>query len=417
MKRLLILYSFLLLCFNSFAQLNINGDFSINSGNNIPGSPGTVCETFTNGSIPHWWRIYGTPDFTGDCNPNYLHMWTEMGQGEGIATDYTFLAGYTYTVKIGVVQWHHDVPTDPGDQLEVSVTTTLPYASWAGGCGNNIASVFSGITKQVVHDWTTTDIGNPNCSSITELSIDFVPSFNCNYLCIYPTSSGEQAAEDVTLTHVYINRTCNDKNEKLYLANNIVESFTGYTNIWAGNTCIPGYPAFMSVTPTGVTVLGASNQITLVPEFYANRTSGSSGYFLATVDPSYACGQFPVAGKLINSGSHINRNITNDRNKSLSNANLSGNTSLSTNSISNVTEYSLSPNPTNGLVNIQVPNGVSTSVTATVVDILGRKLYSNDYNTKNFQIDLSNYPHGIYEITLSTDGNGGISKTYKVVYN
>jgi uncharacterized surface protein with fasciclin (FAS1) repeats/plastocyanin len=79
-------------------------------------------------------------------------------------------------------------------------------------------------------------------------------------------------------------------------------------------------------------------------------------------------------------------------------------------------ELSIYPNPSSGLFNIQF-NSDEESVELLVTNVLGNKVFSTSLNTKeqnNIRLDLSNYPQGIYNLTLKTTMN---IKTYKLVYS
>jgi hypothetical protein len=70
-----------------------------------------------------------------------------------------------------------------------------------------------------------------------------------------------------------------------------------------------------------------------------------------------------------------------------------------------VASYNVYPNPSNGLVNLEL--GVSTNATVKVVDITGQTVYAA---TESFtagraqRIDLSNQAKGIYILTVEADG-------------
>jgi uncharacterized surface protein with fasciclin (FAS1) repeats len=92
--------------------------------------------------------------------------------------------------------------------------------------------------------------------------------------------------------------------------------------------------------------------------------------------------------------------------------NLCGTSSIYENDI----ELSIYPNPSSGLFNIQF-NSDEESVELLVTNVLGNKVFSTSLNTKeqnNIRLDLSNYPQGIYNLTLKTTMN---IKTYKLVYS
>ena len=77
---------------------------------------------------------------------------------------------------------------------------------------------------------------------------------------------------------------------------------------------------------------------------------------------------------------------------------LCGTSSIDENGI----EISIYPNPSSGLFNIQ-SNSNGGDVELLLTNILGNKVFSTSLNTKehkNILLDLSNYPQGIYNLTL-----------------
>src|SRR4051812_15323285 len=94
MKRFLFFLILVNCCQYIKAQVNINPDFYINSGNNT----NTPCPTFLPGSVPGWDRTHGTPSFvSGDV----LYFYSVDQNGDGISTPYTFQQNATYKIRVG----------------------------------------------------------------------------------------------------------------------------------------------------------------------------------------------------------------------------------------------------------------------------------------------------------------------------
>lgn len=74
------------------------------------------------------------------------------------------------------------------------------------------------------------------------------------------------------------------------------------------------------------------------------------------------------------------------------------------------TNINLYPNPTDGKVNIDLPNGVVSTIT--VLDLTGKKLLEQVAN-QTMAIDLSRYSNGLYLIKI-TDQNGKLLATDKI---
>ena len=65
------------------------------------------------------------------------------------------------------------------------------------------------------------------------------------------------------------------------------------------------------------------------------------------------------------------------------------------------------PNPTTGLITIDLKNNLETKVIIT--DIFGRKLTGNIYRQPFIKIDLKDYPDGFYMVTL-INKNGNLTR-------
>ncbi len=61
------------------------------------------------------------------------------------------------------------------------------------------------------------------------------------------------------------------------------------------------------------------------------------------------------------------------------------------------------PNPTNGLVSIEVENATAVSVT----DLQGRVISQHELQPGTSQLDLQNLPDGVYFVK---EGNGTVKK-------
>jgi hypothetical protein len=66
-----------------------------------------------------------------------------------------------------------------------------------------------------------------------------------------------------------------------------------------------------------------------------------------------------------------------------------------------LTAIAVHPNPTNGLVNIQMPNNMIVN-SATITDVTG-KVMSVNVNANTNTVNISNYASGVYFLNLTTD--------------
>jgi len=75
-------------------------------------------------------------------------------------------------------------------------------------------------------------------------------------------------------------------------------------------------------------------------------------------------------------------------------------------------KFILFPNPTNGIINIDLGKNNLNNTNLKVIDIFGKVIYNTQITTQKTSINLSNYSKGIYLIQFSNQ-NG--NKVYKVI--
>jgi len=76
--------------------------------------------------------------------------------------------------------------------------------------------------------------------------------------------------------------------------------------------------------------------------------------------------------------------------------------------IESVSEFKIYPNPTNGMLNIYIPEYSSANIT--IIDLTGKMLLNKDINSENTAFDLSEYSKGIYLVKLVIDNKVNNSK-------
>ncbi|HIB36433.1 reprolysin-like metallopeptidase [Mesonia sp.] len=86
--------------------------------------------------------------------------------------------------------------------------------------------------------------------------------------------------------------------------------------------------------------------------------------------------------------------------------------SLSTDNNEFANTINISPNPSNGIINVNLPQASSES-NFVIYDLLGRKLKSIDSKGLNSQIDISSLPNGVYLLEINSNGNTATKKIIK----
>ena len=76
-------------------------------------------------------------------------------------------------------------------------------------------------------------------------------------------------------------------------------------------------------------------------------------------------------------------------------------------------DFNISPNPSSGIFNIDFNSNLSGHYFISVVDVLGREVYSNQNAVKQgerLSIDISEYPKGMYSVILRSDSDAIVKK-------
>ena len=73
--------------------------------------------------------------------------------------------------------------------------------------------------------------------------------------------------------------------------------------------------------------------------------------------------------------------------------------------------FSISPNPSNGLFNIEM-NSSDKALTVSVQNVLGKEILTSEMNDGKFQVNLINEANGVYFITINNQSN---SSTLRVI--
>ncbi|MFT5822712.1 MAG: hypothetical protein ACI8ZM_003969 [Crocinitomix sp.] len=174
--------------------LNVNGDFATYTG---PIPPGSDKNNWINSNLDNWSVSNGTPTFS----PTQMWMWSYYGRGEGVYTDFNFIAGETYTVCYRLFR-SFDASTS--SVFRVTATNGLtPHAS-GGPLGTTIPTPPGPSMSLNTQDWLGTGVGV--WETITET---FVAGANYSQLWFYPYLAGapspNQAAvtiDDICIIHI-----------------------------------------------------------------------------------------------------------------------------------------------------------------------------------------------------------------------
>jgi hypothetical protein len=154
--------------------LNVNGDFESFTGPIIT-SPNTASNAWINDDLDNWYVSHGSPT-TGSSPTTNMWMWSYYGTGEGVYTEYSFVAGQTYELCYSV--WR-DGTSNPTSEVRVELSNGLtPQYS----TGTTVPTP-AGNQSLTTQPWT----GTGSWVTITET---FTASNNYNQLWFYPYLAG-----------------------------------------------------------------------------------------------------------------------------------------------------------------------------------------------------------------------------------
>ena len=82
-----------------------------------------------------------------------------------------------------------------------------------------------------------------------------------------------------------------------------------------------------------------------------------------------------------------------------------------TDEFEDLVKVQLYPNPTEGMVTLEISGNHSSEVEVVVMNILGKEVLKKDFHTTELlQIDMSEHVSGMYIVKLIVDGNEIVKK-------
>jgi len=89
-----------------------------------------------------------------------------------------------------------------------------------------------------------------------------------------------------------------------------------------------------------------------------------------------------------------------------------GDSSVSIQEKENIKKVNIYPNPTNGMINIDLSNNDLTNGSIAIINLLGEIIYYKKISTSKINVDIGNYPAGVYLVKFS---NNSSNKVFKVI--
>lgn len=387
-------YSILiLLTFNrSASQCLDNSDFATYNTSYFT-DIGGYCPYWNTGGVANWTRSHGTPSLSiqSPAANNFVYLWAQKQGavllGEGIFGGFTSTASvsYTVTIKINV--------TDPGNvgDLRIYAATGLTQPGTPAACGGQLPTTSPSQLYQIAI------ISERNAGWKT-YEYQYTPSSTFNQIWLFPTTTSSFYQYEVLVDFVKICLTpC--LNTAIYNTGQIPTGTTTRGNIFLGSSTGTGGSGTVSVSGTTNTILVAANEIFIRPEFQATV---STAYFHARIDPCYN----PNAPYTLYENYYEEENTIAD-NPDYERDDGPGDeergfhkevTRVISNRIANI-----SPNPSTGLLTINLDRNKESNVTIELYNSTGNKLLRKENTLSNVNVlslDLSSYDSGYYIIKV-----------------
>ncbi|XZF13329.1 T9SS type A sorting domain-containing protein [Chitinophagaceae bacterium MMS25-I14] len=382
----------------SHAQMMVNGDFAINSGNTQydcqwNGTTQSVGPSIN--KVQNWMTSFGTPWFTmlGTTAqfPSTIMMTSAEETGEGITGYYPFKAGRTYHIYIGFSSLPHP------ENFEIWLTQN-PETN-LGQC-YSICSSANTISGQAPNLWAAggNRVWGKGSNALVPCNIDsplkvgnnmftYTPTQDWNWIQLYSWHTGCYD-DDLYLNYVWIFPDCiND----LYLNAAPDNYYAGYSNIWIGSQYGSGIPL---TTIDGSKRFEAGQQITINTSTLITAKKGASTLY---IDPA-TCGRYP--GHIYYSdpgcgGSHRSSLAVGD-NK------FYGSEITKTLTDDNVEVY---PNPAKDNLSLKIGKAETSKIDITLLDMVGRvqmktSVVKENEGSQEFKLNVGDLPTGNYYLVL-----------------
>lgn len=393
MKKLILLYFIVLSQLSVFAQSSFTDNINL----------GTTSGNLNTLATPGEWRAsHGTPSYSG---PGGLWMWAQNGIGEGTYRNLAVTPNTDYQIKIGINEFVAGAGTG---EFTVLLANDFTPNSCQSGCAlpggmfsnSRLLHVYSGspFTNQSLRLRFSTGAGESytriviypgNFNSLplnrTELSINCLSVYNCPI-----------APADLNFCSTISTGTYNANNINIggsfCGSSGMASSTLGNTFFRARNKVEVRNNTTIAANSNGPTILEIVNSECVLAPYPSGQVGAFWDFGNCNSIPTIVAMESPIANYT------LMKNL------------------MSINVDSNYNQLKVFPNPTNGLLNLQLNIEQAGTVKVLVTDVTGRKMHQQLFEShaaglNTFKMNLSGLAQGIYLIELQTaDGKKSINK-------
>ena len=279
-----------------------------------------------------------------------------------------------------------------GENVQIFTTETGSYTWNSGHSTDTITVDTAGVYNVSVID----SMGCVNSSNSITVVVNSLPTIEAGVNQVICDGDSVQFLATGGLTFEWNNgSSLNDSTAHNPYAMPSVDTWY-HVDAWDGNGCY-GYDSVqVSVNPLPATPV--ITNVFAAAQLVCNETTGLQWYFNDTL-------MVGETNQVVNYSHNGDYTVTyTDANGCTSISNVSTVIDVSVNDISGITGMELFPNPTNGILNVNLNSNESLSISISIIDLQGREVYSmNNLNVNgelNQQIDLTHLSNGVYSLLI-----------------
>jgi len=364
-----------------------------------------TCPTFANSNqtyVPNWYLSHGTPQiFNYSPNPNILSMNSFLssnflyGEGAfGVLGSSSFIQGYIYSIS-----FDYYMTTTNMSANVLATSQLIPYTSIEGQCAD--------LKQSITNYDIIASINTPSQINVwNHIVINYHPTNNYSQIWFYPstinTFNSWLNIKNINIESI----SCSASNTTIY-NNGLIPSGTILSNNFNIGTSFGGSTTVTN-SVSNITELLATNTIDIKNSFAGVASCGGSNNNCPYL-------RFGILN-CNNTGREINPNKINDYtitnypftedDKKLMNEITNNNVGID-NSVNKIKSIITYPNPSKGLVNIELPNNINGNWKVIISNIMGKTILEKFVGSNENKFPLSiNGSSGVYLIKLINSSTG-----------
>ena len=324
----------------------------------------------------------GTATVSPSGGSGFTYTWSPIGGNAAIASGLT--AGiYTCVIENNCGSVFSQTVSITQPSLALNVSSSVTNALCNGGIGSVTVSANGGISPYSGVG-TFTMVAGTNTFSVTD-----------NNGCISTTSA--TITQPIAITHAQSFTICNS--QSITVGSNIYSSAGTYTTVVPSLLQGCDSTIFTSLTVNALPSLTAttSNSLLCIGQSATLSVSGASTYTWSTTETASDIAVSPTVQTTYTVEGTDSQGCSNST-TIFQDVSLCTGIYKLTNSVNGFYVY---PNPSNGIYTIQL----NSDYTITILDILGKTIYTRELKEGKHSININEYINGVYILKAENDEN------------